>query len=405
MKFSILLASRQRLNLLTNMLNSILHTSRSREIEVLVAVDSDDNYNIEELQNRYKAINLRFFVRERSEWMHRDYINWLYPFSSGKYVIVLNDDTIFMKNSWDINGWVALENYLSDKPDGVVYGFTETGSGKELCTFPLFSRMAIDALGWVLPDERKNWGADHDVKKIYSSIGRSLYLPEIEISHISIHTGKRSRDNISYEIEKSFMTQHNVYIPIEHYVQKLSKYIKSFSVGNNTVSSIGISCILISDGSPAKAVESIINQTFKNWNLLVLNGFNYKKDSRIKSEKISGHAGWCINECFRRGLIGGHLVVCLKDTDIFYENAFATFVNFFTGSEDHVVKCVADKSNLSRKRDGDPSLMQICCRRDITNIMCPSKVLWPESGKEFYEHIKSTAKVNFLDIKIGYTEG
>jgi len=416
MRFSLLLASRGRLDLLKNMLDSICkQTKRHDLVEVLIAIDSDDpTYNIKQLETDYCSINLKLFVRERSEWMHRDYINWLYPNCSGKYIIVLNDDTIFSKDSWDLKGWDSLEQYVSGKPDGVVYGFTETGTGSTLCTFPLFSRNAIDALGWVLPNERKNWGADHDVYAIYSHplVNRMLYLPEISIHHISVHTGRRGRDEISYSIERSFMSQHNVYIPVSHYVEKLSKYIKSCSPETTTWSGLDFSCILISNGNPDKAVESLMSQSISNWELIIINASNYNnKDSRIKHAEMSGSTGWCINECFRTGLIGGHLVVCMKDGDGFYDNAFKTFMNFFIGNpHEHLVRCAADVINEGihcgfRRAIPrcDVSLMQICHRRDITNLLCPSRTLWPETGRDLLGHMGQTTKINLLDIKVGRT--
>ena len=39
-------------------------------------------------------------------------------------------------------------------------------------------------------------------------------------------------------------------------------------------------------------------------------------------------APWCFNECFRKGLVAGDLVMYLCDDDILYSNAFATFVDY-----------------------------------------------------------------------------
>lgn len=415
MRFSLLLASRQRLELLIGMLESIKSTSVSSEIEVLIAIDSDDlTYNVAELEQDYSSIKLKFFIRERSEWMHKDYINWLYPMSSGKYLIVLNDDTVFNKHGWDNGGWNVLENYLSDKPDGVVYGFTETGSGNTLCTFPLFSRAAVEAVGWILPNERKNWGADHDVYAVYTHplVNRKIYLPEISVQHRSIHTGSRGRDEISYSIEKSFMTQHNIHIPVLHYAKKISNFIRSHSSKSSSWSNLNINCLLISNGHPDQAIDSVLSQTNKDWELLVINGPTTKKDPRIIHHKMSFFPiGWTINEIFRQGLIHGHLVVCLKDGDRFYENAFQAFLNFFQERpEEYILRCAADVINGGHcgvrraKERCDASLMQFCLRRDITNVLNPSRTLWPEVGRNLLDHMSQTAKVNMLDIKIGSTD-
>lgn len=285
MKFSLILASRDRVSLLNNLFDSLLKTTINQaELEVLVVFDEDDVNsikNIDAFNIKYKDINVKFFTRPRSEWMHRDYINWVYPNSKGKFIIILNDDTRFINKGWDIHAWKTLETYLSDKPDGIVYGFTENMTNNEkLCYFPLVSREAINALGMVMPPERKNWGADHDLYAIYCNptINRKINLPEIQIEHISYHTGSRDRDPVSYRVEKIFQEEKKVTIPIKDYVSKLCSYIRSYNPGfimdenkRKVLVIYNICGISGYENVPyyLSAISSILNQNFDGFHVVI----------------------------------------------------------------------------------------------------------------------------------------
>src|SRR3954463_2681387 len=90
-RFSLILASRERFNLLNTLLDSLANTTvNPDQIEIIIVVDRCDPILIpviRNLESKYKIINPVFIVRERSEWMHRDYINWAYGKSKGKYVM------------------------------------------------------------------------------------------------------------------------------------------------------------------------------------------------------------------------------------------------------------------------------------------------------------------------------
>ncbi len=238
-KFSLILASRERTNLLQSLLASIETTTVEHEaVEVFVGIDNDDPATQEikhEMEVKYANIGLRFFSRERSKWLHKDYINLMFEKSNGKYVLVLNDDTLLARHGWDLESYNKLESYLSDKPDRVVYASTKDNTGdKRCCCFPLFSREACLAAGWVLPDERPNWGADWDVKQIYShpKIDRMIELPELEVRHITHHNNTRKRDHISVNIEKIFQQAKGSGPNREFYVDRIQKRIAESALRN-----------------------------------------------------------------------------------------------------------------------------------------------------------------------------
>lgn len=209
MKFSLILPSRQRVHLLKNLLNSVRqNTKRISEIEVLVGIDLDDKETIKFASSEYGYPFAQFLARERSVYLNHDYLNWLYSFSHGKYIICLNDDTEFTTPNWDVIAWENLEKYLADKPDGIVYAGPEDllppdskiGRVGYSC-FPIISRAGVEAVGWCMPGDFCSWGADIVVFRAYAAVERNIELRQITVKHNSFHTGLRERDEISHYVQ------------------------------------------------------------------------------------------------------------------------------------------------------------------------------------------------------------
>lgn len=211
-KFSLILASRNRTYLLANLISSLKSSTKNiNQIELIVICDDDDK----DTMNFKTDINFKLLSRPRSKYMHRDYLNWAYPYAEGDYIIVLNDDTEFVTKDWD-------EIDLTD----VYYGFIETYTGEKLCCFPLLSRKAIDSNGFIMPNERKSWGADHDIFHIFNnvSVNKVKRLP-MSIIHISHHTNLREKDEINQRVQD--IHDWNLNVPVGYYADRCaSKLIK-----------------------------------------------------------------------------------------------------------------------------------------------------------------------------------
>jgi len=112
-----------------------------------------------------------------------------------------------------------------------------------------------------------------------------------------------------------------------------------------------VSCICVCHDKPDlahEAIQSIVDQTYADWQALIVDSgvlydagyydrFGWRHDPRIhlirsdetpELRKSKAMAPWCFNECFRRGLVAGDLVMYLCDDDILYPNAFATFAEY-----------------------------------------------------------------------------
>lgn len=233
MDFSIIFPSRERVSLLATMIDSIGNQSADlSNVEVLVGIDDDDKATHEakpQLETTYPFCKL--YSRSRSRMLNQDYINWLASMSKGKYLIICNDDARFATKNWDKIAVAKLDEYLKDKPDGIVYGYISDllidRHGMGYCCFPLVSSAAYKILGWAMPGEYPSWNADIVCWEVYRAIGRLLDLSEITIEHISYHTGKRARDHISHNVEYISRAGPTWRIDLSIHINKLNEAIRN----------------------------------------------------------------------------------------------------------------------------------------------------------------------------------
>ena len=235
MDFSIILASRARSQLLIDFIRSIQDTTSDlSNIEVLVGIDDDDAETQGIISHITNSCSFaRFFSRPRSHMLNRDYLNWVYNMAgSGRFVIVCNDDAAFRTKDWDKIALAKLDAYLTDKPDGIVYGYMSDAllnrQGMNYCCFPLVSRAGANCLGFVMPPQFPGWDADIIIWRIYSAVGRTCNISEVMIEHISYHSGTRERDQTSYHVEE--ISKGNHHVPIEGCIQQLTHSINISAV-------------------------------------------------------------------------------------------------------------------------------------------------------------------------------
>jgi glycosyltransferase involved in cell wall biosynthesis len=190
MNFSIILNTRERVDMLKDLLDSLANTTHDlSNIEVFICIDNNDAAtlsNIDYLLDTYPF--LYYLIVPPSENLHFN-LNKAFEFVNGKYIIVLNDDCKFLNAGWDKTSLPILEDYLKDKPDGIVYGRThdtsiDKGGTKEYASFPLLSTKAIQSTGFVMPEYVKGWGGDVLSWRIYQSVDRIVDLPDIQIEHL-----------------------------------------------------------------------------------------------------------------------------------------------------------------------------------------------------------------------------
>lgn len=206
MKFSIILPTRERPELMMQLLTSIANTTKELDqIEVLVAIDADDTVSQTFFsQNKWGFVQV--FEVTRSLNFSKDYYNMLAKNSKGKWIMVCNDDGKFTTPHWDFMAEKVLNEYIGTGPN-LVYGWIQDNLGQwrapghgDYCCFPLFGRTGYEALGErIFPERIPTWGADIWSKKIYDQIDRVVHLP-MTVEHLCHHNMTREQDHVSRRI-------------------------------------------------------------------------------------------------------------------------------------------------------------------------------------------------------------
>jgi hypothetical protein len=214
-----------------------------------------------------------------------------------------------------------------------------------------------------------------------------------------------------------------------------------------------VSCICVCHNKPAlahEAIQSIVNQSYPHWEALIVDSgvlydagyydrFAWRHDRRIRlirsteNEEIrrtKAMAPWCYNECFRKGLVSGDLILYLCDDDLLYANAFATFVSFcrenphaqaMYASQDVAViypngwrAIVGERRAIrpggtfcnGRRMDCHVDYLQFCHKAEVLRLL-PSDEYWPENKDAeshadgiFMERIGEHATIYPIDIKV-----
>lgn len=234
-KFSIILNTRKRVDLLSNFLISVFqNTCYTEELEVLIRCDDDDTETIdyiEETSRIFKSsdfLNIKLIKGPRPTNLHVS-LNELARMATGQNVFICNDDIQFLTPEWDIYASAVIENCIEENGyhDGIYYCKTECNSfdrdqSKGYCSFPIISKKAIDALGFAMYEDFVSLGGDSSIYRVYEGVGRVLDLPGLKIDHI-LHRDLQSicsPDLTAFEYRQK-SAQH----PVDPYTFDVSKEI------------------------------------------------------------------------------------------------------------------------------------------------------------------------------------
>jgi glycosyltransferase involved in cell wall biosynthesis len=141
-------------------------------------------------------------------------------------------------------------------------------------------------------------------------------------------------------------------------------------------------------------------------------------------------APWCFNECLRKGLVRGDLVMYLCDDDILYPCAFEAFVCYcrrnpearaMYASQDVAViypngwRAIAGERRATapggrscggRPMDGQVDYLQFCHRTDVLDLF-PDDEYWPEDKETenhadgiFMERVGQHVPIHPIDVKV-----
>jgi len=155
-------------------------TARPDEAEIVLAVDDDD---LESQKIKHDKLALKKVTLPKGSTMGT--LNTAcFEASSGRYVMLINDDVILRTRNWDLAVAVAFARY---EDDIALIHVNDLLFREKLCTFPILSRKACLEIG-ICPAVYKRYAIDdhiYDTYNILAHLGhrRITYLPEVIFEH------------------------------------------------------------------------------------------------------------------------------------------------------------------------------------------------------------------------------
>lgn len=179
--FSFLLPTRGRPELVQRFFQSIVDTtSQLNKIEIILAVDDDDLPSQAISDNQ---LNLKKVIIPRGATMGA--LNRAcFEASSGRYVMLINDDVVIRTKNWDN----IISGTWGRYPDDIALLHVNDLLFRDgLCTFPMLSRKACLSIG-VCPAEYQRYRIDDHIYDTYNMLAhighkRIIYLEEVVFEH------------------------------------------------------------------------------------------------------------------------------------------------------------------------------------------------------------------------------
>lgn len=199
-KISLLVPSRERLNLKLTLLSSIITTvSNIENIELIFGVDEDDPtrevaYKISKAIPFIKIIDIKNdgkFIGINKIW------NLLVPHAAGDILGYIGDDMIFKTPNWDIEIIKEFSDNLPSDKIKLVHCYDGFRNRDEICVNAFLHRKYVDIIGYLCREEFLiNW-SDQWLYQSFKAFDRVSYRPDIHIHHNHWVFGKRARDGVA----------------------------------------------------------------------------------------------------------------------------------------------------------------------------------------------------------------
>lgn len=183
---SVLCPTRGRPDYLPPHLMSIMETAAEpARLELLFYVDRDDERlaDYETLFNEirtsvFPGLNVVGLVGDRIGTPKA--INAMAGQSSGRYLMISNDDLLFRTKGWDRE----LERVAAGVPDGIFNIFFDDGYlGPKLSCFPIVGRPWYEALGYLAPVLFDHCNVDLWIHRVGDALARNFYLQDVQLEH------------------------------------------------------------------------------------------------------------------------------------------------------------------------------------------------------------------------------
>ena len=187
-EISIVIPSRGRPEKLLEMMNSVIDCASSPElIEFVLYLDNDETSDYEMFYKR------AVIIKDDRAHMGKMFSACILK-SSGKTIVICNDDVIVSTNKWDD---IIYENLKSYDDNIFLMYPNDLNKGSALCTFPIFSKELFLKFPGILPGDLTL--IDLHLRDLFFQlkglgINRIKYLNNVVFEHLHYTLGKSSLD-------------------------------------------------------------------------------------------------------------------------------------------------------------------------------------------------------------------
>ncbi|CAB5093720.1 hypothetical protein D3OALGA1CA_1066 [Olavius algarvensis associated proteobacterium Delta 3] len=229
--FSFVLPTRGRPDRLCRLLDSFKEMTRCIEqIEVVLVVDEDDS----KMRGfHYDGVPIKTVTV--TPGLHMGALNMAaYEASTGRYIMILNDDVVIRTPGWDEKILSVFQSYADDI---VLVHVNDLIFKEKLCTFPFVSRTYCDITGELCPKGYYRHRIDDHIYNIFNLLGvmgkkRIVYLPDVVFEHehyvVSV-TGKRIYRLDNQIVEDDAVLFDELLAQRKQTAAKLMEYIDRFA--------------------------------------------------------------------------------------------------------------------------------------------------------------------------------
>jgi hypothetical protein len=181
-EISLIVPTRGRPQQLATFLASVAATaSQSGRVEVVLVIDADDpeSPGVPAGPLRVKRVIV-------PPGLTMGGLNTAgYEASSGRFLMLLNDDVICRTSGWDDKIRACFQCCADDI---LLVHVNDTLMQTALCTFPVVSRAFCEVAGGICPREYVRYRIDDHIEDIFNLLGvlgerRTVYLPEVVFEH------------------------------------------------------------------------------------------------------------------------------------------------------------------------------------------------------------------------------
>ncbi len=196
-KLSLLLPTRGRSEFVCEFLQSVISNACDPQcLEVVMNIDQDDSDS--QAITGFPPLQIVKVVDSPGRPM--GLMNQqCYEASSGRYVMLVNDDAVCRTNGWDTLIYKAFSMFSDDI--ALVYG-NDCDQGPHVPTFPILSRAACKAMGAICPVGYLNLHIESHIFDVFKQLkrfshDRIVYLPELVFEHLHHTLNKSVADQTS----------------------------------------------------------------------------------------------------------------------------------------------------------------------------------------------------------------